>query len=124
MQWNQLVESSYEIDTHVISSNTQKTYQSLLHVYETTLLEIGGPNPYPCTAEKARGFIVYYRSQHPTTTYGYIRQFVSAFSYRCRIIDKCDNFTVNDQSFRQFIRGLRNVMHGGNSPNTKEPISI
>ena len=48
MQWNQLVESSYEIDTHVISSNTQKTYQSLLHVYETTLLEIGGPNPYPC----------------------------------------------------------------------------
>lgn len=113
---------SFDMDERVIAPNTKRTYDSLLKVYEEIMIKFD-VEPFPCTPDKARGFLMYYKESHPKTTFGYLRQFVSAFSYRCRVIDNIDNFTVNNQRFRQFIKGLKNYMLGARCPHAKSPIT-
>ena len=71
MNWNELVRQSEEVEAHAIAPNTIRTYISLLHVYEETMNQINGPEPFPCTPDKATVFhaLFKYPSQYNLRVY-------------------------------------------------------
>lgn len=122
MDFNQLLNKSKVVEKNVLAPNTEKNYIYLLRRYEKLSKSINGfPRPFPITEEKMRVFIEYYRSTHPSTSYGCIKQFVSAFSYHFRI-NNLRNLTRRTD-FIYYIKGLQKVLYSQKVPNAKLPIT-
>lgn len=79
------------------------------------------PAPFPVDEDKARVFIEFYRLGHKNTTFGYLRNFVSSFSFDCK--ERCvENFT-RSTTFNTYMLGLKRTMLGDSSPNAKAPLT-
>ena len=97
-----------------IPSSTAKSYQSSMKSYEKGMKSIpGAPEPYPLDETKVRGFLIWYKTTHPNTTIGYLKQFVVAFAHYLRS-ENIPDFTKNAQitSFRInffFIKSLLEI---------------
>lgn len=116
---------SLEVETRVVAPNTLRTYNSMLNSYKNCcqrMVEKTGPfNPFPLTDAKVRVFIEWYRENNSKTTYGYIRQFITAFVFDLNKKEEFD-FTKTPH-FKAYLKGLKRIMLGGSSPNAKDYIS-
>ena len=122
MDFNQLLLESKNIQQNVIANNTRKNYQFLLKRYRSLSLTIPGfPKPFPITEDKMRVFLEYYRCKNPKTTYGYLKLFISAFSYNFR----SNNLPLLTQnpSFLEYVKGLQRTVLSNKVPNAKAPIT-
>ena len=118
MSFQHYVARSKQVEKSSVAPNTKKTYQSQLNSYVHFMQTIpDAPEPLPLTDEKVRGFLEWYRSQHPTTTYGYLKLYVASFRAHLRESKQTD-FTRTDE-FASFLQGLRREMHGDTAPNAK-----
>lgn len=69
------------------------------------------------TKEKMRGFIEYYRYTHDKTIFGYLRSFVTSLSF-CFRENYLENLSLSCD-FQNYMQGLRNLLKGDYSPNSK-----
>lgn len=121
MDFETLLQGSTEVDKMRIAENTRRNYLKLTNRYIVLAAEIRGfPDPFPLNEGKMRGFLEYYRLTHPSTTYGYLRQFVSAFSHHFRE-ESLPNLTLSPD-FSNYMNGLRRLMNGDHCPKAKLPI--
>lgn len=121
MDFESFVLQSKEVQQNSIAPSTARTYKSLMNSYELGIKTIpGAPEPYPLNEEKVRGFLIWYKTSHPTTTHGYLKQFVVAFAHHLHQQNESD-FTKND-SFQQFLKGLKHEMKQDAPPNAKSYI--
>lgn len=122
MNFDDLVSASDIMRENRIAANTKKSYQSCIRQYYRTAILIDSfPDPDPITSVKARAFIEKYRTEvNKKTTYGYLRNFATAFSHHCKT-NNIPNFTYNSD-FREYFAGLKRTMHGGNTVNEKKPL--
>ena len=122
MNFESLIASGEATKKCRISENTRKVYERCLKRYKTLSSTIPDfPDPENITCEKAIAFLEYYRKLFPKTTYGYLRNFSTSFSYWCKE-KKLPNFTL-DIEFKNYMAGLQHKMRGGFSPNAKKPIT-
>ena len=85
MSFQHYVARSKQVEKSSVAPNTKKTYQSQLNSYVHFMQTIpDAPEPLPLTDENVRGFLEWYRSQHPTTTYGYLKLYVASFRAHLR----------------------------------------
>lgn len=123
MDFLSLVTSSKDVESNSIAPNTKRNYEKLLHRYESLAMTIPKfPSPFPLTEAKMRAFLEYYRFTHNKTTYGYIKQFISAFSYKMRT----ENLPLLTQTpdFLSYVNGLQRLMLSNKTPNAKLPITV
>ena len=125
MNFLSLMTSSKHIESNSIASNTKRNYEKLLRrsfSYESLAMTIPKfPSPFPLTEAKMRAFIEYYRFTHNKTKYGYIKQFIAAFSYKL----KTENLSLLTQTsdFLSYINGLQRLMLSNKTPSVKLPIT-
>ena len=122
MDFLSLLDSSKHVESNSIAPNTKRNYEKLLRRYESLAITIPKfPFPFPLTEAKMRAFIEYYRCTHTKTTYGYIKQFIAAFSYKLRT----ENLPLLTQTpdFLSYVNGLQRLMLSNKIPNAKLPIT-
>lgn len=118
MNFDEIVAQSHLIEKSCIAASTQKSYDSLIKSYKNGMEQIpGAPPPFPITEEKLRGFLTWYKMNHQTTTFGYLKQFTIAIAHFLSI-NNIPDFTKNE-SFEEFMKGLRHEMKGDSVPKAK-----
>lgn len=115
-----------QVQQHVIAPNTKATYDRMLQSYVnycgTMSQNFGEPFPaFPLSEEKSKIFFQWYRENNPTTTYGYLVLFKSAFSHFLDY-NNLVNFTRNPE-FKMYFKGLRREMLGDSNPKAKSFIT-
>ena len=122
MNFDELLKSSHQVQQNSLCHSTMRNYQKLISNYQRLSFQIPGfPQPYPLTQNKMRAFLEYYRTTHPTTTFGYLKQFVAGFSYYLRN-NKLPLITQTPD-FLNYLSGLQRVMHNDRNPKAKLPIT-
>ena len=95
----------------------------MLRSYENVMKKIpNAPEPYPINETKLRAFLEFYRSQHPQTTYSYLKSFVTAIVFYLRN-NNLDDFTKTN-NFKSYMLGLKRIMKGDTSPNASKYVTI
>ena len=124
MNWENLSNQTNVGSKGAVSDSTIKTYNSAIKTYERTIKEMsqkmeGVPPDYPITEETIRNFIEYYRKNHITTTYPYLKQLVAGISFFLRS-NNLPNITLAP-TVVYYMRALKREMTAEN-PNAKIPI--
>lgn len=122
MTFDYFLAQSSQIEKSCIAKSTQKSYDSLIKSYTDSMMRIPeAPEPFPLTEEKVKGFIIWYKSTHQNTTFGYLKQFTVSFSHYLHVKNLPD--FLKNESFQDFMKGLRHEMKGDSSPKAKFYIS-
>ena len=103
-----------------VASNSTKTYESCLRVYESTLRETFQMEPYPLTEDKIVAFIMFKQEQRRALQT--LQLFIQSFYWYCRQ-SGVDNIVLS-VPFKMLKNGLRRHMLGGSCPGQKAPFEI
>ena len=113
-----LVARSATVEEHALAESSRATYEGVLSVYERVLRELG-QEPYPLSEDNARRFIEIMRENGKS--WSYVNMAIESFVFWCRENHATDITKTVD--FRAYKKGLRRVLHAGELPKAKEPVT-
>ena len=113
-----LVARSATVEEHALAVSSRATYESVLSVYQRVIGQLN-QEPYPITEENARRFIEVMRENGKS--WSYVNMAIESFVFWCRENHTPDVTKTID--FRAYKKGLRRVLHAGELPKAKEPVT-
>ena len=116
-----LLEEAEEIRGKSVAESSRKTYLSALGVYEKTMKDQIGVDPYPIDVKKMMAFLVFMKRLK--RTYSTLANYVCALSFYFRS-HNMDNLT-EDIQFKVFQTGLRRELCATEkNPKAKDPFEL